>query len=84
KIRPRDIFDIGEENSMQFESSMQSISTNLAILENICDTKYECNDWVGSGVEGIEIDVPHSQTPPNKGEAYVDGGNDNENERDSE
>ncbi|MCE3216577.1 hypothetical protein HAX54_006953, partial [Datura stramonium] len=61
-----------------------SVATDLAILENICDTEYECNDWVRSGVEGIEIDVSHSQTPPNEGEAYVDGGNDNENENDSE
>ncbi|XP_059292354.1 uncharacterized protein LOC132045788 [Lycium ferocissimum] len=44
-IKPRDIFDMGEENSMQFESSMQNDATDLIILENVCDSNYECNDW---------------------------------------
>ncbi|XP_060211996.1 uncharacterized protein LOC132639574 [Lycium barbarum] len=83
-IKPRDIFDMGEKNSMQFESSMQSDATDLIILENVCDTEYECNDWVRSDVDGIEIHVPDSQTPPNKGEADVDGGNDIEDESDNE
>lgn len=73
---------MGDKNSMQFESSMQSVVTDLAILENICDSEYECNDWVRSGVERIEIDVPQYQTPPDEDEAYLDGGNDFENESD--
>ncbi|MCD9558701.1 hypothetical protein HAX54_016235 [Datura stramonium] len=60
---------------------MQSVVTDLAILENIYDSVYKCNDWVRSGVDGIEIDVSQSQTSPNEDEADVDGVNDIENER---
>ncbi|KAK6789385.1 hypothetical protein RDI58_013184 [Solanum bulbocastanum] len=45
-IKPRDVFDMGEENSAQFESSMLSDSTDLAILENSHILEYENNDWV--------------------------------------
>ncbi|MCD7448543.1 hypothetical protein HAX54_043818, partial [Datura stramonium] len=74
-IKPRDIYDMEDENSMQFESSIQSVATDLAILENVCDSVYECNNWVRSGVDGIEVDVPQSQAPPDEDEAYFDGGN---------
>ncbi|WMV37552.1 hypothetical protein MTR67_030937 [Solanum verrucosum] len=61
-IKPRDIFDMGEENSMQLKSSMNSYSTDLAILENSHVPEYENNDWVRSGVNGIIIDMEvHTQ-----------------------
>ncbi|OIT18929.1 hypothetical protein A4A49_58299 [Nicotiana attenuata] len=76
---------MGEENSLQFESSMQSDATDLALLENTRVPKDEYNDWVRSGVDGIVIDANvHSQDSPNDGKASVEGGNDNENEYDSE
>ncbi|OIT35292.1 hypothetical protein A4A49_51774 [Nicotiana attenuata] len=76
---------MGEKNSVQFESSMQSEVTELALLENACVLEDEYNDWVRSGVDGIVIDTNvHSQASLNDGEANVEGGNDIENECDSE
>ncbi|XP_019241074.1 PREDICTED: uncharacterized protein LOC109221072 [Nicotiana attenuata] len=84
-IKPRDIFNMGEENSLQFASSMQSDATDLALLENTRVPEDEYNDWVRSGVDGIVIDANiHSQDSPNDGKASVEGENDNENEYDSE
>ncbi|WMV46229.1 hypothetical protein MTR67_039614 [Solanum verrucosum] len=84
-IRPRDVFDMGEENSVQLESSMQSDSTDLAILENSHVSEFENNDWVRSRVDGIVIDMEvHTQASPNNGEANLEGGNDIENESDPE
>ncbi|XP_019224668.1 PREDICTED: uncharacterized protein LOC109206305 [Nicotiana attenuata] len=84
-IKPRDIFNMGEENSLQFESSMQSDAIDLTLLENTRVPEDEYNDWVRSGVDGIVIDTNvHSQASPNDGKASVEGGNDSENEYDSE
>ncbi|XP_070010997.1 uncharacterized protein [Nicotiana sylvestris] len=84
-IKPRDIFNMGEENSVQFESSTQSDATDLALLENSCVLEDEYNDWVRSGVDGITIDTNvDSQPSPNDGEANVEGENNIENECDSE
>ncbi|XP_075075406.1 uncharacterized protein LOC142162713 [Nicotiana tabacum] len=84
-IKPRDIFNMGEENSVQFESSTQSDATDLALLENSCVLEDEYNDWVISGVDGITIDTNvDSQPSPNDGEANVEGENNIENECDSE
>nr|XP_016463930.1 PREDICTED: uncharacterized protein LOC107786928 [Nicotiana tabacum] len=83
-IKPRDIFNMGEENSLQFESSIQNDATDLALLENAHVLEDEYNDWVRSGVGGIVIDTnAHSQASLNDGEANVEGGNDIENECDS-
>ncbi|XP_019256426.1 PREDICTED: uncharacterized protein LOC109234832 [Nicotiana attenuata] len=83
-IKPRDIFNMGDENSLQFESSIQSDATDLALLENARVLEDEYNDWVRSGVDGIVIDTnAHSQASLNDGEANVEGGNDIENECDS-
>ncbi|KAK6791561.1 hypothetical protein RDI58_010642 [Solanum bulbocastanum] len=80
-IRPRDVFDMGEENSVQLESSIQSDSTDLGILENSHVSEIENNDWVRSGVDGIVIDMEvHTQASPNNGEANLEGRNDIENE----
>ncbi|KAH0727895.1 hypothetical protein KY284_003760 [Solanum tuberosum] len=54
-IKSRDIFDMGEENSKRFDSSMQCDTTNLTILENIRDLEDDNNGWVRGGVDGIEI-----------------------------
>ncbi|OIT08894.1 hypothetical protein A4A49_57735 [Nicotiana attenuata] len=76
---------MGEENSVQFESSMQSDATDLALSENACVLEDEYNDWVRSGVDGIIIDTNvDSQPSPNDGEANVEGENNIENECDSE
>ncbi|OIT18894.1 hypothetical protein A4A49_61866 [Nicotiana attenuata] len=76
---------MGEENSLQFESSMQSDAIDLALLENTRVPEDEYNDWVRSGVDGIVIDTNvHSQASPNDGKASVEGGNDSKNEYDSE
>lgn len=83
-IKPRDIFDMGDENSVQFESSMQSDLTDLSLLETACVPENECDDWVRSGVDGIVIETDlHSQSSTNDGEANAEGGNDIENENDS-
>ncbi|KAG5606369.1 hypothetical protein H5410_027861 [Solanum commersonii] len=80
-IKPRDIFDMGEENSMQLKSSMNSDSTDLAILENSHVPDYENNDCVRSGVDRITIDMEvHTQASPNNDEANIEGGNDIKNE----
>ncbi|KAG5600623.1 hypothetical protein H5410_031993, partial [Solanum commersonii] len=82
-IKPRHIFYMGEENSMQLESSINSDSTNLAIVENVHAPDYENNDWVRSGVDGIIIDMKvHTQASPNNGESNLEEGNDIENESD--
>ncbi|XP_075112672.1 uncharacterized protein LOC142182321 [Nicotiana tabacum] len=84
-IKPREIFNMGEENSVQFESSTQSDATDLALLENSCVLEDGYNDWVRSGVDGIIIDTNvDSQPSPNDGEANVEGENNIENECDSE
>ncbi|XP_019223770.1 PREDICTED: uncharacterized protein LOC109205511 [Nicotiana attenuata] len=84
-IKPRDIFNMGEENSVQFEPSTQSDATDLALLENACVLEDEYNNWVRSGVDGIIIDTNvDSQPSPNDGEANVEGENNIENECDSE
>lgn len=68
-IKPRDIFDMGEENSMRFDSSMQSDTTDLTILENIYDLEHDNIDWVRGGVDGIKIDMSwHFEIPPVEGE----------------
>ncbi|WMV49463.1 hypothetical protein MTR67_042848 [Solanum verrucosum] len=54
-IKPQDIFDMGEENSKRFDSSMQCDTTDLTILENIHDLEDDNNGWVRVGVDGIEI-----------------------------
>ncbi|KAG5605293.1 hypothetical protein H5410_026785 [Solanum commersonii] len=54
-IKPRDIFDMGEENSKRFDSSIQCDTTDLTILENIRDLEDDNNCWVRGGVDGIEI-----------------------------
>ncbi|KAH0709322.1 hypothetical protein KY284_010749 [Solanum tuberosum] len=54
-IKPRDIFDMREENSKRFNSSMQCDTTDLTILENIHDLEDDKNGWVRGGVDGIEI-----------------------------
>ncbi|KAH0765493.1 hypothetical protein KY285_001364 [Solanum tuberosum] len=83
-IKPRDIFDMGDENSVQFESSMQSDLTDLSLLETACVPENECDDWVRSGVDGIVIETDiHSLASTNDGEANAEGGNDIENESDS-
>ncbi|XP_019229639.1 PREDICTED: uncharacterized protein LOC109210641 [Nicotiana attenuata] len=75
-IKPRDIFNMGEENSMQFESSMQSDATDMALLENACVLEDEYNDWVRSGVDGIIIDKNvDSQPSPNDGTIRTRGRN---------
>lgn len=64
---------------------MQSDCINLTILENSHISKYENNDWVRSGVDGIVIDTEgHTQFFPNDGEANLEEGYCNENERDPE
>ncbi|XP_070046112.1 uncharacterized protein [Nicotiana tomentosiformis] len=84
-IKPRDIFNMGEENSLQFDLSMQSDATNLALLGNARVPEDEYNDWVRSGVDGIVIDTSvHSQASLNDGEANVERENGIENECDSE
>ena len=84
-IRPRDIFDMGEGKSMQFEPSMQNDVSDLTLLENICDSEHDNNDWVRSDVDGMVIDISlHSSHSPNEVEANDDGGNDNEYDSDSE
>ncbi|XP_060182233.1 uncharacterized protein LOC132611890 [Lycium barbarum] len=55
-IKPRDVFDMREENSVHFESSMQCDATDLALLENAHVLEYEDNDWVRSGVNGMLLD----------------------------
>uniref|UniRef100_M1DB65 Uncharacterized protein n=1 Tax=Solanum tuberosum TaxID=4113 RepID=M1DB65_SOLTU len=83
-IKPRDIFDMGDENSVQFESSMQSDLTDLSLLETACVPENECDNWVRSGVDGIVIETDiHSLASTNGGEANAEGGNDIENESDS-
>lgn len=44
---------MGEENSVQLESSMESDSTDLGILENPHVLGIESNDWVRSEVDII-------------------------------
>ncbi|XP_070020356.1 uncharacterized protein LOC142180916 [Nicotiana tabacum] len=56
-IKPRDIFNMAEENSLQFESSLQSDATNLALLENTRVLEDEYNYWLRSGIYVIEIDT---------------------------
>ncbi|MCD7456991.1 hypothetical protein HAX54_033806 [Datura stramonium] len=56
-IKPRDVFDMGEENNMQLKSSMQSDATDLVTLENARALEYEYNDCVRSGVDGIVNDI---------------------------
>nr|XP_033512184.1 uncharacterized protein LOC104096812 isoform X2 [Nicotiana tomentosiformis] len=56
-IKPRDIFNMGEENNVQLESSTQSDATDLAILENVRVLEDDYNDWKFS--------------IPRRGEAYV-------------
>ncbi|MCD7464107.1 hypothetical protein HAX54_052093 [Datura stramonium] len=64
---------MGEENSVQLKSLMQSDATDLALLENACVPEYNCNDWVRSDVDRIVIDTnEHSQASPNDGEANVE------------
>lgn len=46
KIKPRDVFDMGEGKSIGFDLSMQNDSDDLTLLENICDSEHENNDWV--------------------------------------
>ncbi|OIT22611.1 hypothetical protein A4A49_59248 [Nicotiana attenuata] len=76
---------MGEENSVHLESSTQSDATDLALLENARVLEDEYNDWVRSGIDGIVIDTNvHSQASLNDGEANVEGGNDIENECDTE
>lgn len=83
-IKPRDIFDMGEENSMQFQSPMQSDATDLALLETACVPEFECDDWVRSDVDGVIVETKvHFQASINDGEANVEGGNGIENESDS-
>ncbi|WMV58717.1 hypothetical protein MTR67_052102 [Solanum verrucosum] len=83
-IKPRDIFYMGDENSVQLESSMQSDLTDLSLLETACVAEYECDDWVRSGLDGIVIETNlHSHASTNDGEANVEGRNDIENESDS-
>lgn len=48
---------MGEENSMRFDSSMQSDTADLTILKNICDLEHENNNWVRDGVDGIKVDM---------------------------
>lgn len=48
QIKPRDIFDMGD-------LSMQNDANDMALLENISDLEHEDNDWVRSGIDGIEI-----------------------------
>ncbi|KAM3200502.1 hypothetical protein P3L10_032864 [Capsicum annuum] len=86
-IKPRDIFYMGKLNSLSFESSMQSDLNDIAILENshVPANDYENNDWVRSGIDGIEIDMDiHTQASPNNYEANIKGGNNIENENDFE
>ncbi|KAG5605880.1 hypothetical protein H5410_027372 [Solanum commersonii] len=83
-IKPRDIFYMGDENSVQFEASMQSDLADLSRLEIACVPEYECDDYVRSGVDGIVIETNlHSQASTNDGEANTEGGNDIENGNDS-
>ncbi|MCD7469865.1 hypothetical protein HAX54_009179 [Datura stramonium] len=56
-IKLRDIFDMGEENSMSFDLSMQSDTTDLTILENICDLEYDDSDWATDGIESTRAKV---------------------------
>ncbi|XP_060207958.1 uncharacterized protein LOC132635543 [Lycium barbarum] len=84
-IKPRDIFDVGEENSVQFDTSMQCDATDLALLENARVLEYDYNDCVRNGIDGIVVDTDaHSQASPNDGGANVEGENDIENESDYE
>lgn len=81
-LKPQEVFDMGEDNNVQFESSMQIETIDLTLIENVCVWEYECNNWVRSGVDGIEIETDvHSIGSPN--EPYVDGVNDIENESDT-
>ncbi|KAF3674868.1 hypothetical protein FXO37_06172 [Capsicum annuum] len=85
-IKPQDVFDMGEENSLSFESSMQSDSNGITILENshVPANDYENNHWVRSGIDRIEIDMDiHTQASPNDYEANIKRGNNIENESDS-
>ncbi|KAK6782331.1 hypothetical protein RDI58_020127 [Solanum bulbocastanum] len=54
-IKPRDIFDMGEENSKRFDSLMQCDTADLIILENIRDFEDYNNGSIRGGVDGIEI-----------------------------
>lgn len=58
---------------MRCDSSMQSDTTDLTFLENICEIEHDNNDWVRCGIDGIVIETEsHFETRPVEGEANKD------------